>query len=455
MEKVKTRIAPSPTGKMHIGNARTALINYIVAKQNGGVFLLRIEDTDRERSKKEYEEDILENLEWLGIRWDEFYRQSERVSLYRRYLEKLLKEGHAFYCPHNSEETKGSIHFCEFRSKGVGESKGIIRFKTPRDSKVQFKDIIRGEVQFDTNEIGDFSIAKGLDEPLFNFAVVIDDYEMQISHVIRGEDHLSNTPKHVLLQKVLGFAIPTYAHFPIILGPDKTKLSKRHGAVSVSEFRRNGYIAEALINMMAFLGWNPGDDREFFSLEELIKEFSLERVKKGGAIFNRQRLDFLNHHYLKTLSLEKIVAYAKPFFDAHYGKLPSEERLQSLVALGRQRAKTLEDIAREVDYAFTLPEYNRDLLLWKKQSANEAREALGKSLQIIEKIFVKEYNERTIEEQLLLSIGQGPDKGEMLWPLRVALSGKRVSPGPFAIASLLGKEETIKRLHHAIAKISS
>lgn len=454
MEKIKTRIAPSPTGTFHIGNARTALINYLVAKKERGVFVLRIEDTDRERSKKEYEKDILESLEWLGLRWDEFYRQSERMSIYRTYIEKLLKQGDAFYCPHRSEETKGKVHFCAYRSEGVGDRKGIIRFKTPRGGEVTFHDAIRGNVVFQTEEVGDFSLAKGLDEPLFNLAVVIDDYKMEISHIIRGEDHLSNTPKHILLQKALGFPLPFYAHIPIILGPDKRKLSKRHGAVSVSEFRNEGYLPEALINMMAFLGWNPGDDREFFSLEELINEFSLERVKKGGAIFNRERLDFLSQHYLKNLPLKKIAAWAKPFIQGRYNKAVSEERMEKIIALGRERATTLKDLASNIDYVFTLPEYDAALLRWKEQGDDEVKMSIEKSLQIIEKIPQKEYNEEAVEKRFLLAIGEGRDKGGILWPLRVALSGKQMSPGPFTISSVLGKDESIKRLHHAIAKIS-
>lgn len=455
MEKVKTRIAPSPTGRMHIGNARTALINYIFARQRGGAFALRIEDTDKTRSKREYEKDILENLHWLGIQWDEFYRQSERTAVYQSYIERLLKEGNAFYCPHVAEETKGKVHFCDHRGKRGEKGKGVIRFKTPKNDRVEFKDIIHGSVAFDTNEVGDFSIAKTTDEPLFNFAVVVDDYEMQISHVIRGEDHISNTPKHILLQKAFGFSIPLYAHLPIILGPDKTKLSKRHGAVSVSEFRKKGYLPETLVNMMAFLGWNPGDEREFFSLEDLLKEFSLERVKKGGAIFNTKRLDFLNQHYLKKLSLERIGLYAKPFLESRYGKISEEERIPKIIALGRERAKTLADLTEEVSYAFEEPEYSADLLKWKEQSNGETKVSLEKSLQIIEKIPEETYDEINIEESFLLAIGQGRDKGEILWPLRVALSGRRISAGPFAIASLLGKKETLKRLHHAVAKVYS
>jgi len=238
IKKPRVRIAPSPTGPLHIGTARTALFNYLFAKKHGGKFILRIEDTDLERSDQKYEKDILESLKWLGLDWDELYKQSERIKIYEKYLKKLLDSGQAYY-----DE--------------------IIWFKNP-NKKVVFNDLIRGKIEFDSALFGDFSLAKDLKKPLYNFAVVIDDWEMKISQVIRGEDHIPNTPKQILIYEALNLPIPQFAHLPLILGPDKTKLSKRHGAVSISDYREQGYLPEALINFMVMLGWNPGNDRELF-----------------------------------------------------------------------------------------------------------------------------------------------------------------------------------------------
>lgn len=329
--EVRTRFAPAPTGFLHIGSARTALFNYLFAKKNEGVFILRIEDTDKERSKPEYEKDIIDSLKWLGIEWDELYRQSERREIYAKYLKKLLDEDLAYHCFCSEEELEAQRDYflsigrppiyngkCknlpkEIVKKYLAEKKSsIIRFKVPA-KKVEFEDLIRGKIEFDASLIGDFSIAKDLNNPLYNFACVIDDFEMRISHVIRGEDHLSNTPKQILIQEALGFPRPEYAHLPLILGPDRTKLSKRHGAVAISEYKKDGYLPETLINFMAFLGWNPGTEREIYSMASLIKEFSLERIQKGGAIFNIKRLDFLNSFYIRQRSLEKLTELCLPY----------------------------------------------------------------------------------------------------------------------------------------------
>lgn len=354
----RTRFAPSPTGFLHIGSARTALFNYLFAKKNQGSFILRIEDTDIERSKPEYEKDIMDSLNWLGVEWDEGpvadtsalvkasadkqnqkkhigdygpYRQSERTQICQKYLEKLLKEDKAYYCFCSEEELEAQKQY----QMSIGEpphysgkcrqlpknkikkylsegKKHIVRFKVPA-KKVKFIDLIRGELEFDAGLIGDFAIAKDSGIPLYNFIVVIDDFEMKISHVIRGEDHLPNVPKQILLQETLGLPTPKYAHLPLILGSDKSKLSKRHGAVAVSEYRKQGYLPETLVNFMAFLGWNPGEEREIYSLSSLIKEFSLERVQKGGAIFNIKRLDFLNGFYIRQRSKEKLTELCLPY----------------------------------------------------------------------------------------------------------------------------------------------
>jgi len=357
--EVRVRLAPSPTGPFHIGTARTALFNYLFAQKNQGSFILRIEDTDRERSKPEFEKEIMDSLKWLGIEWSEGpapisqreigeirnskfeirnyigeygpYRQSEREEIYTKYLKKLLEEGKAYYCFCSEEELEAQRQYqlsigeaprypgkCadlvrEVAEKWISEGKpSVIRFRVP-SKKVEFNDLIRGKMEFDTSLIGDIVIAKNLTQPLYNFACVVDDFEMKISHVIRGEDHISNTPKQLLIQEAFGFPRPNYGHLPLILGQDRTKLSKRHGATSISQYRKQGYLPESLVNLIAFLGWNPGIEREIYSIASLIKEFSLEKVQKGGAIFNIKRLDFLNGFYIRQRSVEKLTELCLPY----------------------------------------------------------------------------------------------------------------------------------------------
>ena len=280
-QKIITRFPPSPTGNFHVGSARTALFNFLFARKNNGKFILRIEDTDKARSKKEFEDDIFESLEWLGLKYDEFYRQSDRGKIYRTYIEKILDDGSIY-----EDEDK------------------IIRFKNP-NKKVKFNDLVRGEIEFDTTELKDFIIAKSVDEPRYHLAVVIDDFESNITHVIRGEDHISNTPRQILIQEAIGAPRPIYAHLPLILAPDRSKLSKRkHGeSVSLNYYRDKGYSPEAMINYLALLGWNPGTEQEIFTLDELINVFDFSRVHKGGAIFDEKKLAWVNRkHFNKLLT---------------------------------------------------------------------------------------------------------------------------------------------------------
>src|SRR3989344_4124474 len=378
IKQIKVRIAPSPTGYLHIGTARSALFNYLFAKKMGGKFILRIEDTDLERSDPKFEKDIIESLGWLGIEWDEFYRQSERIETYAKYLEKLLNEGKAYRCfcaPKQINRGVPQIYNGKCRNlseqelkKNLAEGKkSIIRFKSP-EKKVRFIDLVRGEVEFDSALIGDFSIAKDLVTPLYNFAVVIDDFEMKISHVIRGEDHISNTPKQILLQEALNFSQPKYAHLPIMLGPDRAKLSKRHGDTSVSDYIQQGYLPEALINFMAFLGWNPGGEKEIYSMGELIKDFSLEKVQKGGAIFNIERLDYLNGVYIRQKSLNELSELCAPYLPK-----ANKEILKKAVSLYRERLKKLSEIIELADFFFKdVLEYDKELLKLRDMTDGEA-----------------------------------------------------------------------------------
>lgn len=453
MSAIRTRIAPSPTGLFHIGTARTALFNYLFAKRNGGKFILRIEDTDRERSRPEFEKDILDGLQWLGISYDEGpIRQSERTAIYTKYLKRLLDEEKAGWC--DAPQTEGissEAHRCEKHGGFNKEGRGIIRFNNKAAGSVRFSDRVRGDVEFPIQTLGNFSIAKNLEFPLYNFAVVVDDELMNISHVIRGEDHISNTPKQLLLIEALGFKRPEYAHIPLILGPDRSKLSKRHGATSLSEYKARGYLPEALVNFMALLGWNPGDEREIFSRAELEHEFDLKKVQKSGAIFNQEKLDWFNAHYIKQKSVDELVTLCIPYLHSAFG-IQHSEFLKKVVALEQPRLKKLSDIVEQTRFFFELPEYDAALLSWKGASQEKIAEALTRSKNILARM-EKLPASSDLQDVFYREAEKVGGKGEFLWPLRVALSGQKHSPGPFEIIQVLGIEKSIMRIDGALTKL--
>lgn len=433
---------PSPTGLLHIGNARTMLFNYLFAKQNGGSIVLRIEDTDRERSKKEFEDDIKSSIEWLGLAYDDFARTSERGDLHKKALQKLIDSGHAYISKETPNEEGGRTE--------------VIRFKNPNTS-ITFTDIIRGDVTFDTTELKDFVIAKSLEEPLYHLAVVVDDIDMGITHIIRGEDHISNTPRHILIMEALGATRPLYAHVPLVFAADRTKLSKRkHGEiVSLSYYRKLGYLPGAMVNFLAFLGWNPGDDRELFSLEELVREFKLEKVQKGAAAFNVEKLDWINSQYIKKLSDADFVANAKPFLSEKF----SDRNITPLVPMLKERIAKFSDIKMleeggELEYFFWDPDVALESLVWKKSTKEKALLHLEKVHEMLSALSEKEF---TIDgvKSALWSYAEAEGKGDVLWPLRIALSGKEKSPDPFTLASILGKEITLKRVQAAFIALKA
>ena len=511
--EVRVRIAPAPTGFLHVGLARTALFNYLFTKRHQGSFILRIEDTDIERSDPSFEEDIIENLKWLGIEWSEGpdvggphspYRQSQRLETYTQYLEKLLNEDRAYYCFCSEEELEAQRQYqlsigeaphysgkCagfsrEEVKKYLAEGKpSVIRFRVPT-KKIEFDDLIRGKLEFDTSLIGDIVIAKSLTYPLYNFAVVVDDFEMKISHILRGEEHISNTPKQILIQEALGFSRPVYAHLPLILGTDRTKLSKRHGAVAIADYRKAGYLPEAIINFIAFLGWNPGGEREIYSLPSLVKEFALERVQKGGAIFNIKRLDFLNGFYIRSKSLEKLTELCLPYlieeglitpafkteqYPPAYGGMEIKQNykisetgeeisldfIQKIVSIYQERFKKLSEILELTDFFFRDKlEYDKGLLKWAEMEDRDLAHSLDRLEKILSKIKEGDFNKENLErvlmpeaEEFAKKLGKVGDRGYLLWPLRVALTGKEASAGPFEIADILGKEKTLKRIKEA------
>ncbi len=438
--KVVTRMAPSPTGHLHIGTARTALFNYLYARKYEGTFILRTEDTDKERSTKEFEEEILAGLSWLGLSWDAFYRQSERTPIYRGYLEKAIAEGTAYL---SKEESK----------LRPGEMVEVVRLKNP-NTTITFIDEIRGEITFDTTELGDFVIARSLDDALYHFTVVVDDHEMEVTHVIRGEDHISNTPRQILIQEAIGAERPLYAHLPLILAQDRSKLSKRHGAVMLSEYAQRGFIQPAFVNYLALLGWNPGTDQELYSLSELVHAFDLTGIQKGGAVFDVEKFKWFNKEHLKTYSNEQFMEYIT---DACVGlqSLPqySPARLRKLIPTIQERSAIREDVATDIqngeyDFAFKAP--TPDPLMHKWKNDTSPKQTLPRLQKIAERVaqIPEESTPEAIKEYIwdyALEVG----KGEVLWPLRVALTGRERSPDPFTVIHILGSAEAYKRINTA------
>ena len=432
---VVTRFPPSPTGYFHIGSARTALFNYVFAAKEGGVMYLRFEDTDKERSKKEYEDDILAGLAWLGIPFTPAapLRQSERVENYRVYLHALIKTGAAY----EAEE-------------GLAGGK-VIRFRNP-NTRVTFSDLIRGEMGFDTAELKDFIIARNADDPLYHLAVVADDHDMGITHVIRGEDHLSNTQRQILIMEALGFERPRYAHMPLILAPDRNKLSKRHGAVSVNEYKREGYLPEALVNYLALLGWTP-PEKEKFSLGEMIAAFDIGAVHKSGAIFDARKLEWLNKEYLREMPDDifvKEVTRRAPVWD--------ERTAAKLAPLLRERVGVWRDLgalAEEFDYFSAEPKLDPAKVSGKGSDATSASRHLQTLHEMFMKAAVDDFSDPDTIKNIVWEYATAEGRGAVLWPLRYALSGREKSPDPFLIASSLGKEKTLSRVQTALALLKA
>ena len=457
-DNVVTRFAPSPSGFFHVGSARTALFSFLYARKCNGKFILRIEDTDKERSKKEFEDNILEGLAWLGISYDEMYRQSERTEIYKKYLQKLIDDGTAYVSKEkpSSAEGSGVAKPAFAKSYGVAKKEGdrseVIRFKNP-NKVVTFSDEIRGEVTFDTTELGDFVIARDMENPLYHFVVVVDDFEMSITHVIRGEDHISNTPRQILIQEAIGAPRPIYAHIPLILASDRSKLSKRHGAVSATEYKKMGYLPEALINFLVLIGWNPGDEREIFLMDELVKEFSLKKVQKGGAIFNQEKLDWINKQHIARMLPEQVFKEIKKRIPENILSLPeySDKRLRDIVPIIAERLNKYSEIEKmvaegELSYFFEQPTYEASKLLWKKNpDPLVAKQHIDKVIELLNKIDSGNFTQENIKESIW-DYAEKEGRGDVLWPMRFALSGCDKSPDPLTLAQIFGKVETLERL---------
>ena len=435
---VVTRMAPSPTGKFHIGSVRTTLFNYLFARHHNGKFIIRSEDTDKERSKPEYEQNMLDSLAWLGLEFDEFYRQSERTEIYQDHIQKLINSGHAYEAEASNEDP----------------NKKVIRFKNP-NTAITFSDLILGDISFDTEELGDFVIARTIDTPIYHLTVVVDDGLMAVTHVIRGQEHINNTPRQILILEALGFTRPAYAHIPLIMSPRGGKLSKRDPEVIPTlEYQDQGILPEALINFMAFIGWNPGDEREIMSKDELVKEFDLLKVQKGGGVFNIDKLHWINKQYLNMLSLEEFRDYIDPLF-AKLKDTPiySEEIMQKITPIIRERTHYLGDVKEmitegELDYYFVNPEINTEQVIWKKGTAESTLNHLGKVSELIEN-YSGDWNMDTLKE-LIFPYAEEVGKGDVLWPLRFSLSGRDKSPDPFTLLEVLGKDVSLERIKNNI-----
>ncbi|MCX7748273.1 MAG: glutamate--tRNA ligase [Clostridia bacterium] len=478
MQNIKVRFAPSPTGHLHIGGARTALFNYLFAKRNGGSFLVRIEDTDLNRSSYESEQVIINDLKWLGIYWDEGvdvggnhgpYRSTERIHIYKPYIDQLLKNKDAYYCYCTQEELEkerklleekgdnpkytGTCRDLTEEQRAALEKEGrkpTIRFKVPENKVIQIHDKVRGLVEFDSNGVGDFIIVKSDGIPVYNFAVIIDDYLMEITHVIRAEEHLSNTPRQVLLYDALGFTKPEFAHVSLILGPDHTKMSKRHGSTWVEEYRDKGYLSEAVVNFLALLGWSPESDEEIFSMEQLIAQFSLERVSKNPAVFDNAKLNWMNSQYIKTAPIERITDLAIPHLKKA-GLLEENitpdkyEWVKKIVHCMRERISFIAEIVDKVGIFF-----NDQVEIEEGEALDSIK---GEQVPGLLEVFAQKVNEAPeVDEEFgkgIFKIIQKETgiKGKALFmPIRVALTGQPHGPEMYDIIAILGRDKIIKRI---------
>lgn len=505
-KELRIRFAPSPTGSVHIGGLRTALFDYLIAKKKGGKFVLRLEDTDQKRFVPGAVEKIINALRWAGIEPDEGvmdeaqvssqpvdapikkaekyngifnqgeygpYIQSERLLIYREYAEKLVEKGAAYYCFCTSERleklrqeqtTRGQVSMYDRccrnlnveeieKRKAQGE-KYVIRMKIPDNEVIEVDDLIFGKLKFPSNSVDDQVLIKTDGFPTYHLAVVVDDYLMKITHITRGEEWLPSAPKHVLLYRYLGWPVPQMIHFPNILNTNRKKLSKREGDVSVDDFINKGYLPEAMVNFLALLGWNPKTEQEIFSLSELVEKFDETTIHKAGAVFDYRKLDWINSHYIKQKTDTELLELCQPFFQKYFEQKnlqPKGDILLKIVMIDKERIKRLADITDNIDFYFQDPDYETALLTWKKNTDEQTTLALKQAKDVLSTLSALDFETKILEEKLLTSAGD--KRGDLLWPLRVALSGKDRSPSPFQIAWALGKNETLRRIDLALSKL--
>lgn len=469
MSKTVTRYAPSPTGNPHVGNIRSALFNFLYAKSKKGKFLLRIEDTDRVRFVPESVKYIEESLVWLGIEYDEeMIYQSKRLKAYKEHAEKLVGEKKAYKCfcsPERLEKLRneqakkklppaydGKCRDLSEEELKKNEGKPyVIRFMMPKEGVAKWNDLVRGEVRIEYGTQDDPVIIKSDGWPTYNFANVIDDHDMGITDVIRGEEFIPSTPKHIAMYEALGWSIPNFAHLPLILGPDKSKLAKRHGDTAILDYKEKGYLPEAMVNFLSFLGWNPGTEDEVFSIEKLIKEFNMSKVQKSPAVFNIEKLNWYNKQHIHKLTdkelTEKLKEYAK-------GKpITKLSNFEKIVSVEKSRLTTLSDILSDTDYYISAPKYDAKILVFRKSTKEKTKEGMEKALETLESL--KKWEpadaiEKALEDTVVKS---NLTNGDVFWPVRAALSGKEKSPSPAELLWVLGKEESLKRIKRAIQAV--
>lgn len=466
MTKVVTRFAPSPTGHLHIGGARTAIFCWLLARHFGGQYFLRIEDTDIERSRQEYTDSILASMRWLGLDWDgELVYQTQRTDLYNSYVDKLLESGHAYWCSCTPDEVDAMRE--EARAKGlkprydgrcrtrtVGAGPGhCVRLKAPLTGRVVFDDLVKGSIAVDVAELDDMILRRSDGMPTYNMAVVVDDYEMGVTHVIRGDDHVSNTPKQILIYQALGLPLPRFGHVPMILGPDKQKLSKRHGARAVIEYQQDGLLPQALVNYLVRLGWSHGD-QELFALDELVQLFDGTSLNASPSAFDPDKLNWLNAQYLRATPTGELASLTRPFAEAAFaGKSWAVDRLEGAVNLYRERATSLVELAAAVQ-PLLLPA--QDLEFDAAITAKALKDDGLKHVQALAKVFAQAqpFDAPTLEACLHAYVEQGGFKFKQVGPpLRLALSGSLGGPHLPDIMALLGREESLARLELAQSRL--
>ncbi len=469
---VVTRFAPSPTGFLHVGGLRTALYNYLFAKQQGGEFILRIEDTDQTRLVEGAVESLLRTLSVMHLPIDRTpYVQSQRLDIYKAHVEKLLEQGSAYYCFCTKErllELRESQQAAKLQTKYdraclrlskeeiathlEKNDAHVVRLLIP-EGKTSFIDEIRGEITIDNKEIDDQVLMKTDGFPTYHLAVVVDDNNMGVTHIIRGDEWISSVPKHVILYRAFGFVLPKFAHLPLILNADKSKLSKRQGDVAVEDYLAKGYLPEALLNFIALLGFNPTADREIYTLEELMELFDLSKINKSGAVFDQDKLNWMNGMYLRTKTVDELIELSKPFFQTVNLEI-DKSFLEKICQIEKERLVTLADLPERAREYLTLPMYDTSLLTWKKADATDAKLQLLNIQQKISNLPNATFGEISLIEQGIKEYieQEGLQNGNVLWPLRVALSGFERSPNPFELLWLFGKEESLKRIQQALEK---
>lgn len=464
------RFAPSPTGFLHIGNLRTIMLNYLFVKKEKGVFILRVEDTDQERFVQGATESLIKTLKTLDIKFDEGpYFQSKRLDIYKKYIDQLLKEEKVYYCFCTEERLEKMRQkqiankqapmydkYCRnldektIAEKLKNKEPYTIRLKIPEGETIEFNDLLRGKIKFNSNLIDDQVLIKSDGFPTYHLASTIDDHLMEISHVIRGEEWLSSTPKHILLYRYLGWEPPVFIHPSLMLSKDGGKLSKRKGDVAVEDFLERGYLPKALLNFIGLLILSvPDKANEILDLNDMIKMFDWNRVHRSPAIFNTEKLDWINSQYIRKMPIKKLTKLCLEYFPKKINYKKSD--LEKIVKLEQERISNLSEIGKATEFFFNEPEYNANILIWKNAEREETKKSLDKSYLIL--CDIKEKSFKALELQQILmknaeEFGSG-DKGKLLWPLRVALSGREKSPGPFDMADILGKEETLKRIKNA------